>query len=290
MARSINEIMTIQLAAKTAAPSLAPLEVLTTSETNTLPNLTSTSKVSIWRLFLYITAVAIWTLENIFDLFTTEVLELIDQNQIGTDEWYKKIALEFQLGFDLTAMNVYDNTGVLESDIIASKIVKQAAIGAIGGRVLVKVATEVEGELAPITGSAWTSFKTYMARRKYAGTRLTFVSRIADDFKANFTIYYNPLILDASGARLDGTDDTPALNAVKNYLRNLKFNGEFSLTKLQDNLQLVQGIETPKIASPRAKFGANPYASISEFYEADAGYMKLDEENTTFIYIARELQ
>jgi len=290
MARKINEIQEIILQRKALAPSLSPLEVLTTSEQNTLENLTSTSKVSIWRLWVYICAFAIWTLEKIYDAFKIEVEETIALNQIGTSSWYRNKMLEFQLGFPLTEMAVYDNTTALQAEVLASKIVKQAAVEEIGGRLKIKVATEnSEGELIPLEPAQFDAFRNYAEAVKYAGTRLIIVSRIPDDFKTDYTIYYNPLILDAYGARLDGTDNEPVQKAVKTFLRNLEFNGELILTKLTDYLQAVQGVEEPVLNSASAKYGAYGYSPINEYYIADAGYMKLDLANTTFQFIAREL-
>lgn len=289
MARTIEQIQIIILEKKALASSLSNLEVLTTSEQSTLANLTSTSKVSIWRLWVYICAFSIWTMEKIFDIFKIEVEETIALNQIGTPTWYRKKMLEFQLGYDLTEMAIYDNTNEIQSDVLASKIIKQAAIEEIGGRLKVKVATEANNELAPLSIPELEAFSNYAQKIKYAGTRLIIVSRIPDDFKANYTIYYNPLILDAYGARLDGTNNEPVKSAVKSFLRNLEFNGELVLTKLTDYLQEVEGVEEPVKNTAQAKYGGFGYNEIDEYYIADAGYMKLDENNTTFEFLAREL-
>lgn len=289
MARSINEIQEAILQQKTATSSLSALEVLTTSEQNTLANLTSTSKVAIWRLWVYICAVSFWTVEKIFDTFKQEVEETIALNQIGTPSWYRTKMLQFQLGFPLTEMGTYDNTNALQADVLASQIIKQCAVEELGGRLKIKVATEISGELAPLQLSQFSAFTAYAEKIKYAGTRLIMVSRIPDDLKVNYTIYYDPQILDAYGARLDGNGDEPVQSAVKNYIRNLEFNGEFISTKLTDALQAVQGVEEPVQNEISAKYGAFPYAEVDEYYIADAGYMKLDIANSTFNFVARGL-
>lgn len=49
-------------------------EILKAKETEaSLNGLNSTSKVAIWRLWVYITAFVIWTLEKIFDEYKKEV-------------------------------------------------------------------------------------------------------------------------------------------------------------------------------------------------------------------------
>lgn len=289
MARSITEIQQSILTQKDATASLSALEVLTPSEQQTLGNLTSTSKVAIWRLWVYIIAVIVWTFEKIQDLHKIEITQLIADNQIGTADWFKNKMLAFQLGYTLSPMLVYDNTDAIEADVLASKIIKQAAVEELAGRLKVKIAKEVIGELTPLTSEELAAAKAYAERIKYAGVKLSVISRVPDDFKCNYTIYYDPLVLDAYGARLDGTDDEPVQTAVKSFLRNLKFNGELSLTKLTDFLQSIEGVEEPVKNSAFAKYGGFPYSSINEYYIADAGYMKLDEENTTFIFLPRGL-
>jgi hypothetical protein len=289
MARTINEIQEIILQQKNLTPSLSALEVLTASEQNTLPNLTSTSKVSIWRLWVYICAFSIWGLEKIFDTFRAEVEETIALNQIGTADWYNTKMLEFQLGYELTPMGVYDNTNEVQADVLASKIIKQSAVEEFNGRLKIKVATEIDGELAPLSLTQFNAFTEYAEAVKYAGTRLIMISRVADDYATGYTIYYDPLILDAYGARLDGTDNTPVQDAVKAYLRDLEFNGEFINTKLTDALQAVEGVKEPVKEYSKARFGSMPYAEINEFYIADAGYMKLDESQSIFNFVARGL-
>jgi hypothetical protein len=211
-------------------------------------------------------------------------------NKIGSKTWYRKKMLEFQFGFSLTEMGIYDNTGVLQADILASLIIKQSAIEEIDGRLKIKVATEdTNKDLAPLSAVQLIAFKNYAEAIKYAGTRLIIISRVPDDFKVNYTIYYDPLVLDVYGARLDGTENEPVQNAVRLFLRNLEFNGEMILTKLTDYLQTIEGVEEPVLVSASAKYGLFPYASVDEFYISDAGYMKLDELNTTFTFVSREL-
>ena len=63
MARTVSEIQEEILRQKNQEPSL-----------NTL---NSNSKVAIWRLWAYITAFVIWTLEKIFDEHKKEVSEAL---------------------------------------------------------------------------------------------------------------------------------------------------------------------------------------------------------------------
>lgn len=288
--RTINEIQESILLKKSQASSLNALEVLTTNEQQTTDGLTSNSKVAIWRLWVYIQALTVWIHEGIFEIHKVEIEELIALNKLHTAKWYKGKALDFQFGFDIGELDYYDNTGVDAALVIASKVVKQASVEEIGGRLKIKVAGEdAQANLQPLTALQVPAFTQYMSLVRDAGTRIEIVSRPPDDLTLEIDVHYDPLVLDGNGARLDGENETPVQEAITNFLYNLEFNGELILTKLTDFLQLVEGVNEPVIKSASARFGTNPYEAINEYYIADAGYMLLNEDLTVINFIPREL-
>ena len=288
--RTLDEIQNSILDKKNDTSSLGALEVLTTNEKQTLLNLDSTSKVAIWRLWVFIQAFAIWVHEGFFETHIKEIEELIALNKIHTPIWYKKKALEFQFGMDLVdEADYYDNNGIDESLVLDSKIIKQASVSEVAGRLKIKVAKEVSGVLVELSPVELASFMAYIQLIKDAGTRIEIISRPPDVFKFSLDLYFNPLILGANGARLDGNSPTPVIDATKEFLYQLEFNGEFILTKLTDYIQKVDGVEMPVFSDLFGKYALNPYVSINETYIADSGYMVLDENSITINYIAREL-
>ena len=291
MGRALEEIQKSILLKKESTSSLDGLEVLTTDERQTLNNLNSSSKVAIWRLWVYIYSFAIYLHEQIFDAHKVEIEDLIARNKIHTSRWYRGKALLFQFGYNLAfESDLYDNTGLDEADILASKIIKQSSVEEIGGRLRIKVAKdEPVGTLAPLEEDEIFAFRQYMELVKDAGTRLTILSREPDSFRVNIDLYYNPLILDLNGSRLDGNGDAPVLDGIKEFLYNLEFNGEYITTRLVDYLQTIQGVEFPVVKEAAAKYGSFAYTIIDETYIADAGYMVLDEDNTNINFIPREL-
>ncbi|WPC10731.1 hypothetical protein LEQ05_12815 [Riemerella anatipestifer] len=139
MARSIEEIQDEILTAKANEPALQELN--------------SSSKTSIWRLWVYITAFAIWVLEKLFDAHKAEVFEALRQLKPHTARWYRNKALAFQYGFDLlTDSDQFNNTGQTPEQIEESKIIKYSAVteAKTESRLIVKIATEQGGELQPI--------------------------------------------------------------------------------------------------------------------------------------------
>ena len=140
MARTIEQINNEIIKAKESEPALA--------------GLTSTSKVAIWRLWAYITAFVIWTLEKIFDEHKKEVSEALSELKPHTARWYRNKALAFQYGFDLhSETDLFDNTGKSKEEIENSKIIKYSAVTEVEteSRLIVKIATEQGGELQPIS-------------------------------------------------------------------------------------------------------------------------------------------
>lgn len=289
MARNLNEIQASILLKKTQTESLDALEVLTTSEQNTLANLNSTSKVAIWRLWVFIVAFAVFLHEQIFDEHKKEIEALLAAQKIHNALWYKGKALAFQFGFNLGESDVYDNKGVDTQFVLNSLIVKQASVEEVAGRLKIKVAKTVQNALAPLTASELFAFGQYMEKVKDAGTRLDITSRDPDTLKLEIDLYFDPLVLDTLGQRLDGSSNEPVQDAIREFLYKLEFNGELILTKLTDYLQEVEGVEMPVIKEAFTKYANFGYVEIDETYIAVSGYMILDAENSIINFIPREL-
>ena len=79
MSRSIKEIQQTILDAKATAVELSALEVLTTQE-QTLNSANSTSKVAIWRLWVWVIAFAQYVLEQYWETFKIEIEKLKTDN------------------------------------------------------------------------------------------------------------------------------------------------------------------------------------------------------------------
>lgn len=273
MARSISDINDAIIAQKEATPAL--------------DGLTSTSKFAIWRLWAYITAVCTWTLEVLFDNHVAEVKSIIAAEKKGRAQWYAAMAELFQYGDSLvTDQDYYDNTGIDPDVVAAKKIVSYAAGIDIGTEVRIKVARIVSGDLAPLTTPQLTAFEAYMQEVKYAGVMLKFINSVADDLKLSLRIYYNPLVLDPTGKRLDGTNDTPVQDVVNTYLiSGIAFNSYFITSALVDQLQQIDGVVVPSVISAQARYGLLPFADIVDMYQPDAGYMRIASGDLSLTFI-----
>ena len=272
MARSIQEIQNLILQAKAQEPALNELN--------------STSKVAIWRLWVYIIAVAIWSLEKLFDQHRADIDKRLAELKPHTARWYRSKALAFQYGFDLLPdSDKFNNQGHTEEAIEASKIVKYSAVieSKNEGRLIVKIAGEQGDTLQPITDAQRQSFEAYLQEIKDAGVRLSVVNYQPDVLYLQMKIIYDPLVLDSNGQSILHATK-PVEDTVKSYLKRLPFNGELVLAHLIDALQQAEGVKIPHLVLAQSKnitigggYGAFETIEISRI--PTAGYFTIDNFN-----------
>jgi hypothetical protein len=249
--------------------------------------LTSTSATAIWILFIEIVAACVCSLEILHDLFKADVSETIAALKPHTTRWYAGIAKKFQYGYNLVAdADYYDNTGISDSVVASSKIVTYAAVVEQFPGLRVKVAKTVGSDLAALSAPELAAFVNYMARVKDAGVRLTITSTGADNLLLTLRVKYNPLVLTSTGARIDGTVAEPVKDAVKRHLKNLPFNGVFSIQKLVDELQKVDGVADLSVDAVQVKYGALPFTSVNIDVIPDSGYLVILNTDLSITYIA----
>jgi len=248
-----------------------------------LESLKSTSKTAIWRVWTYITAVAIWTLENLFDLHKKEVDRLLLTKKPHNLLWYKTKAEAFQFGSELKpGSDCYDNTGVDHLKVAKSRIVKHVAVveNKKTGWVRIKAAKEVNGELQKLSNEnpdELGALNRYMQHIKDAGVKLIVQSLPPDRLKMHIDIYYDAMVLDENGGRLDGGSVKPVNDTIDAYLRSLPFNGAFVLATLTDQLQETPGVVIPQIRHVAASYGTRKEVCIPVRYVPDGGYLRIYE-------------
>lgn len=261
MAKTLDEWKATVQAAKDAEDELA--------------GITSTSTSADWLLWRNIVAFCSFVLEGLFSAFKSDVNAKIEADKSHTPQWYITKAKAFQYGVSLPAdSDVYAVVPPEDDEVL---IVTSAALVEVFNRVRIKVAKGVPGALEALTPGELDSLSTYMNRIKDAGVQLELTSDDPDDFKLAGQVYYDPLILTAAGARIDGSSDTPVKDAVNAFLSNLPFNGVFVLNDMIDAIEAVEGVEIFTVVSAEANYAATPYVPITVKYTPDAGYMELND-------------
>jgi len=278
MARTVQQIYDALIAEKELLTNLSGLEPNPESSQTFLQDLTSTSKVAIWRLFLYVVAFGNHVIEVLHDRHVAEVTALKYTLITGTIRWYQQKAKEFQYGDALTwngAQYVYTP---IDTD---AQIVKRAAVIASGGITRIKVAKLDSDGITPIalTSAENVSFTSYMQSIAFAGINIIVISTSADDIIVNAVIYYDPLVMTPTGELIGSTGVFPARDAITSYISNLPFNGVFNKTELVDALQLAKGVIDPVLGDLSARYGSNAFAAVGDNYTAFAGHMTIDSSN-----------
>ncbi len=268
MARTVQEIFdsmkaeTVRLA--TAAANQPVLDMMD-----------NTSRVAIWKVLYYTIAFGILLLEVLFDLFRLETDDRILRLKPHSARWYSEKAKAFQYGYPLVPQaDYYDNSALTEDQIEDSKIIDHAAVVEQVRGIRIKVAQDNGTDLEALSAGELEAFEEYMEQVKDAGIKLLITSTAADELKAKLRIFYNPLVLNAQGQRIDGTDPEPVQKALKTYLKRLPFNGLFVPQLAVNQLEVVDGVIIAKDDLWQARYGLLPFSQIDVEYTPDSGYLR----------------
>lgn len=242
--------------------------------------LTSDSKVSIWRMLVYIVSFAIFIHEQIVNANA-------ENSRPHTKRWYREQALAYMDGQELIWQNgqfKYDTDGMSDSQIAAAKPVSHVAITeAANGVLIVKTATAGSNGTEPLAPAVHGRFMSYMGQIKDAGNRLQFINQMSDDLRLTLTVWIDDLTIDIdTGESLIVPGTFPVENACKGYLNQLEFNGAFVKTFLVDAIQKVDGVKIPKVILLEHRTLANPFEAVEEYILPFSGHFKY--ENLTITY------
>lgn len=202
------------------------------------------AQVSIESIIFYIVSVAIYFTEQLFDLHMADVEAREDQMRVGTIAWWINLCRSFQYGDDLvynTETNLYEYEEIDET----AKIIKFATVreGSAGLQLLV-CAADGDGlpEKLEDPGAQRDAFDAYIRKVKLAGLPLVWGSYNADQVKIALTVVRNPMLLDASGVVIGGTNK-PVNEALQSYISSLAFgDGIINKTKIIDAIQAATGV------------------------------------------------
>lgn len=196
------------------------------------------SKVSVIGILFYIFAVAAWALEKLFDTYKGEVDTRIEEIIPHRPRWYRDKVLAFMKGKTLIAdTDRYDTEGMTEDAIAAARVVKHAV--AVENRdaslLTIKVAGEKDGKRCRLDAETEAQLAAYIAEIKDAGVRTALVNIAPDRFNCEADVYYDPMLVAE-------TVESACREAVRNYIENLPFNGEYTNMALVDALQTLDGV------------------------------------------------
>lgn len=267
------------------------------AEYESLNGLNSTSKVAIYNLWAYVVAFIIWVQYTFFEIYQQEIDEKIRAQKVYTQLWFRDQALAYRHGHPLVRNGYnleYSDDGYTDEEIETAMVVKRAAVIELEVTnqtfLFVKCATEVDGNLAILEEAQKQGLVDYFKRIKPAGTKLEVFSDNADDLRLTIDFYYDPLLLTETGTRIDGTNNTPVQDTIRGYLKNLRFNGEFSVAEIEDIIQNVSGCSDQEAYIKSAEYNFQSpvnWQSIDSTVVANSGYMDISDDNLTINFIAK---
>lgn len=227
------------------------------------------SKSALWRLWTYIVAGAMHVLELLFDTHRGEMEKLLLRQHAHTFTWYETLAKSFMYGDNIQPepfSSGYDTTGMTDAEIEKKRIVRYASctLGErLNGRLYLKlkVAKDGEDQLEKLNNEELTALRSYVYASRDAGVDIFCDSVDPDRIKMNWTVYYDPKILDKHGRRIGDLTDADknetdpdklmeksvVRKAIKQYLKQLSFNGRYVPTHHIDAIQQVEGVAIPVI-------------------------------------------
>ena len=255
---------------------------------NTVVKSLSVSLVAVWRLFMWSSAFGIWSLENLMDIFKTEVNETIKTNQYGQLRWYQTASRAFQLGDQLVWNGDYYEYETIDTD---KQIITQAAATvATNGTITLKVAKGILPAIEPLSTAELTAYTYYMKGGNSpatndaiapAGTLVEILSAENDELKFAIDLFYDPLILASDGSLVSTPTEFPVEDAINNFINTLPFDSIFRVMGLVDAIQAVSGVENVVVLNCDArKAGEITYTDVlaetGQKYTTYSGYLRMD--------------
>jgi len=203
------------------------------------------SRVGVLNNVADVVSVAINVHEQIFDELKKEVNQIAANAIPSTENWLNQKVKEFQYSAEIPQfIQFIDNVPKYEIVDTTLRIITRSSVLSVGnGRVTVKA-----GKSEPpvkLAAGELTALQQYVSDIFGAGPFIVVISRDADKIYIDADIYYN-------GQFVDSIQDSVKL-ALTNYLNTLPFDGVILISKLQDAIQGVEGVNDVVINEVRAR-------------------------------------
>lgn len=273
-----TELVQSVLSAKESAAELNALEVTTTNE-QTVHSITSTSKVAVWRLWIYIFCKILFDQEKI-------LTALVKTNRPQNIPNFQNVVYNFRDGLEhkwIDGKFQYDLTSVPDAE--DRKIIKKASVFENDeDEIIVKIALE-NNVLA--TSEQIDRIKAYLKNEKPPGSTIVLINKLPDQIKTTLTVWVDTQIIDkVTGKLLNVSEEVyPVKDAIKSYLNKLEFNGAFVTDKFTSEIKTQPGIELVNVELIQWKYESFPFVDFSVFKKPESGHFEIKEENLTINYL-----
>ncbi|MCT4614560.1 MAG: hypothetical protein N4A49_06760 [Marinifilaceae bacterium] len=234
-----------------------------------IPQLNSTSKTAIYRLFSYIIACSIYLFEIILDNHKKDVDKIIEENKIGRIPWYVKLVKDFQLDTEIFIIDGIPKYKIIDEK---KKIVKKVAIVEQEEKLKIKLAKTKDKKLVPLSETELLQLENYLDKTRIAGTSIELVSLNADKLYYEIDIYFDAIF---------NSDDVKnrLLDRMNLFRDNDSFDSVFKRHEFLSQILETEAVVDCKIRVLKAKQGED-IESIDLVYDVKAGYFNWDENSS----------
>lgn len=207
-----------------------------------LNSLNSTSQVSKWNLWLWITAVSQNLFEQLCDLFQANIEAQIVNAPVYTPQWIVSKLLQFQYS-ETSPQVVLDTTNFTINYPTVNpslQIISQAAVQINASRTItLLVASGPPGSMVPtfsgILDPKYLALQSYVNTWMIPGTQYSLVSLGPDVVYVQAQVWYD--------ASYSGVIQDNMESAINNFLAAIPFDGTFTVSGLEEAMLNVGGVE-----------------------------------------------
>jgi len=264
MARSVSEIQNSIITDVQNTPELA--------------GASSTSKRAIWRLWTYIVAVAINLLEQLMDIYQSEIELTVALAAPQTPQWLQDKVFKFQYSATNPQVIQLINFVPIYPIIDASlRIVTRCSVRTtIANQVLIKVAKS-EPPLALSVGEV-SALQSYVTTLGVAGVNFVVSSAASDKLYVQAQIFYQ--------GQYNSIIQASVVTAIEAYLGSIPFDGTLRLSDLEIAIKSVIGVNDCVFQNVSARSDSTSFGSGTSLVVTNAVVLRL--WNTLAGYVVGE--
>lgn len=205
------------------------------------------SKMSILDAFTWVTSAAIWTFENVMDVFKIDLARDLQNRVNGTPAYYANALLKYQTGDSLVVSDdgtKFSYATIDEKKRVVTKVAysEEKEEGFHDRLLILKIATGQSGAYEQINEDELLLIRAYLSQILFAGQHALVVSRKGDVLIPRVTVYYDGTI----------TQEEAFSNiekALNDFTANVDFNGVVYAQKIIDCIQSAEHITDVEIVS-----------------------------------------
>lgn len=236
------------------------------------------SNVSVFNVIIYVVSAAMYTLEVMIDVLTTNIQAIADSAPSGNAKWVQRQILNFQYP-DVVILTDFVPGYAVEDDSL--KIITRVSVKDLNnGSLAIKVAKGTPPSLGPLSGPELAALKDYYFGTAttegigFAGVRATFVNLQPDRIRVQATVYFY-------GQYVEATVKAAVIVAIDDFFatfQTVAFDGTVFMIKLVDAIQAVPGVSRVVIDDIKARaqtvaLGSATTINVQGYYTTVAGYL-----------------